>query len=45
MNINERDYDRSEEVIELGVASIETMGAGEPVNEGFGELGGNGISE
>ncbi|WP_197253244.1 benenodin family lasso peptide [Paenibacillus dendritiformis] len=34
-----------EDVIELGVASVETKGRGEPLNEGLGQTVGVGISE
>ena len=37
--------DTSEEIIELGVASVETQGIGEPVDEMFGRLTEAGISQ
>ncbi|GAB2552056.1 benenodin family lasso peptide [Rhodanobacter koreensis] len=46
MNTNENiRNDTSEDVIELGLASVETKGTGATVNEPFGHSGEVGISE
>ena len=46
MNTNENiRTNLQEDVIELGVASVETKGIGEPVDEMFGRLTKAGISE
>ncbi|HEV2538306.1 MAG TPA: benenodin family lasso peptide [Frateuria sp.] len=44
-NDNANRINAQEDVIELGVASVETKGIGAPVNETFGRLGELGISE
>jgi hypothetical protein len=46
MNTNDKiRTNPQDDVIELGVASVETKGTGAPVNEPFGKLGEIGISE
>lgn len=45
MNTNENIRTNQDDVIELGVASVETQGIGEPVDEMFGRLTEAGISQ
>ena len=45
MNTNENIRKQQDDVIELGVASVETKGIGEPVDEMFGRLTEAGISQ
>ncbi|AND68959.1 hypothetical protein ATSB10_15050 [Dyella thiooxydans] len=45
MNTNENIREQQDDVIELGVASVETQGIGEPVDEMFGRLTEAGISQ